>query len=113
MTNNISVYEFDQVFTVLADGSHSSHHGGVYAPEVCEDDGALYLEGWSTVTDGCSGQYLYSGPVMHSSEFIGDGLSDRVRETPGVYAVCAVYPLDGGDPGGWIIVRKDDDEGAS
>ena len=108
--DSVDVYEFDVPFRVFADGGHEPTSGGVYAPDVDGDD--LHVPGWSTVTDGCSGQDGYSGPVMHSSEFIGEGLSDYVREVPGVYVVCVAWFAndsdDGVDADGWLILRRND-----
>ena len=81
---------------------------GVYPPDVeCYSDGKIDIQDrhreWEPVT-GFSGQYGYSGPMMHASEAMdGSSMELYVRENPGVYAV--VNPLNGDyDPYG-----EDDD----
>jgi hypothetical protein len=75
-------------------------------------------EGWNLL-NGFSGQYGYSGPVMHPSEYVGGRLEAHIRETPGYY-VCLVVESDcqytqefcseesGCDcePAGWAIAYK-------
>lgn len=79
----------------------------------------LREQGWE-VLSGYSGQYLYSGPVMHQSEFIGGGLEQHIREEPGYWVKLPVeiHPSeddpeheDNGGNGesdyvGWIVARK-------
>lgn len=65
-------------------------------------------DGWEFVT-GYSGQYRYSGPCMHSSEYLGGRMAQDVLDDVGaVYVVCAVYPLDGSEPESWVLLRKAD-----
>lgn len=137
-----ALMEFDHVVAVMPDGRVVDRDErfqllDVHAPEVVIDyDGPfdeaqiskqhdagmvenLRTQGWE-VLDGYSGQYSYSGPVMHTSEFIGGGLEDRIREEPGYWVALAVsiHPGDddpehesnGGngesDLVGWIVARK-------
>lgn len=64
-------------------------------------------DGWEFLT-GWTGQYGYSGMVMHSSEYVGGRLARHIRETAGYY-VCLVVDgiADGVDaesePIGWAI----------
>jgi len=75
----------------------------LWAPE-CINDGFTRIgetaprhieqgTGW-TLMDGYSGQYGYSGPIMHASEFIGDGCTMHrdILATDGYYVtvVCTV-----------------------
>lgn len=87
----------------------------VYSPESFAADGAddetdiltpARLAGWEVLT-GYSGQHGYNGPVMHPSEFIGEGLARAILSTPGVYAVASVDDVeDDGYPIGWVVLRK-------
>lgn len=106
---------------------------GVHAPEVsvaCADDdcGSItaeaevemtaYVErqGWELMT-GYTGQYLYHGPIMHTSEYVGGRLEEDIRETPGLYVVVEVTGLyatekqeeaQASQPIGWVVARKVD-----
>jgi hypothetical protein len=88
------IMEFDHVIRVLSDGSV------VDVPEECTPtlhEGELSDQRWYLYTRGYSGQYDYSGPVMHDSEFIGGTLADDILSEPGVY-VALQNELD--DPRG-------------
>lgn len=124
-----------------------SHPGTPYAPEsvmMTDHDGQIRdgdEEDWiRRVRDagweperGWTGQYGYSGPVMHASEFVGGALADHVAETPGLWVAVEVSCLpdeapdkndedhdpedcetcersDAGDyePAGWAILHMDD-----
>lgn len=68
------------------------------------------LDDW-TLLDGFSGQYRYSGPIMHSSEFVGGALEKHIRNTPGYYAAVIVRGI-GPDPDdieddivGWAVAH--------
>jgi hypothetical protein len=70
-------------------------------------------DGWSLM-NGYSGQCGYSGPVMHTSEFIGGRMADDILSTPGFYVAVAVDGLlpEGADDDedtniGWAVARKD------
>lgn len=111
--------EYDHVIQVHADGDLSEPRD-VYAPEVHVDtdaDGQILAEhdaamvasvktqGWELMS-GYTGQYLYHGPVMHPSEYIGGQLEQDIRETPGYY-VAVTVETDGGESAGWVVARKD------
>jgi hypothetical protein len=124
--------EFDHVITVSADGtitdSTQDFYGDVSMELVDADSGRWELraelgDGWELLS-GFSGQYGYSGPCMHPSEFIGGGLERHIRETPGHYVAVVVesdcgYTEDGCnaedgcycEPDGWAVAYKplDDD----
>lgn len=74
---------------------------------MCED---LRRLGWDVET-GWSGQYCYSGPIMHASEYVGGALADHIRETDGywVAVVAEVYPYDEDDPepAGWVLLHRE------
>jgi hypothetical protein len=116
-----SFVEFDAPFRVMPDGSVDNSLPNVYAPSVYgygDADGQVTeretidgREDWEFV-DGFSGQYGYSGPVMHPSEFLGGGMARYVLETPGIYCVVGVYDMndDDGDTAlyGWALVTIPD-----
>jgi hypothetical protein len=90
--------QMDHVILVADDGAITEPQD-VYAPELnigCNDDGQISADddrvmvaealdqGW-TVLKGWSGQYCYSGPIMHASEYVGGALEQHIRETPGYW----------------------------
>lgn len=81
------IMEFEHVIEVLPDGSIIDRND-LYAPDLL--NGELVDDTWSLM-DGWSGQYMYSGPVMHDSEYIGKRMEAWIRETPGVYVLVAAY----------------------
>jgi hypothetical protein len=116
--------EFDHPIVVTDDGSVSDAVG-VYAPESyigTDADGSILPEhdaawiaalaraGWEPL-DGYSGQCGYSGPILHSSEFIGGDLARDILATPGVYVAVTVEcePTDAEpepEPAGWAVLRR-------
>lgn len=114
-----SVMEFDHVIHVHRDGS-VSEPTGVYAPElnaINDGDGSHTAEtdpelcrqaessGW-TLESGRTGQYSYSGPCMHPSEFIGGGLAEHILATPGYWVAVVVYEDDDSDPEHWAVAHR-------
>lgn len=122
--------EFDHVVTVLPGGEVTDGPEGVHAPEslidtddngqISADDERAWREsieraGWQTFTEGYSGQYLYSGAIMHASEYIGGGLERDILASPGLYVVVMVecLPLDDPDDdarqdsAGWAVLRRE------
>ena len=90
--------EFDSVIYSHGDGTISDAHTMrspyVYIAEL-EDGtwvGEALDEPWELV-DGFSGQYGYSGPHMHASEYIGGGLARHILETTGFYVAVVVTPM--------------------
>lgn len=103
------VMEFDHVVEVRDDGTIIDRDD-LYAPECfCGDDGGKIDFGGDTrwtALDGYSGQERYSGPIMHSSEYVGGRLEDDIRSTPGVYVVVIITDLDDDEnPAGWAVLR--------
>jgi len=109
--------EIDYPVRVSEDGSLS--YAPVYPPDLFinatkegdilpEHDTEMmaYAEtqGWHLLT-GYSGQYSYSGPVMHPCEYIGGALEEYIMSTPGVYVVVVPYMLDSEDVPGWCIAE--------
>lgn len=99
------VMEFDHVIRVHADGSVSDVDG-IYAPNL--QDGELDDKSWSLM-NGYSGQYGYSGPEMHASEYIGGGMARDILATPGLYVAIVAYHGDDEDPTEWAVAYKLDD----
>ncbi len=86
------IMEFDHVIRVHVDGSvtDAPEH---FAPEL--NDGEV-SPGWRLL-DGYSGQFRYSGPIMHPSEFIGGVMADDILASPGVYVALTDTPTGCGD----------------
>lgn len=92
--------EFDRVVRVHVDGS-VSYPSLPHAPELTDGE---VSPGWRLL-DGYSGQYGYSGPIMHTSEFIGGGMERDILSTPGVYVALVDYPSDDSEPEGWAVAQ--------
>ena len=60
---------------------------------------------WTLLT-GFTGQYGYSGALMHQSEFIGGGLERHIRENAGYYVAVIVDGLVD-DPTGEVKTEPD------
>lgn len=88
------IMEFGHVIEIHKDGKITEPTGIYCDAELNvmtngEDD--FYLpKGWELITNGYTGQYGYSGPVMHSSEFIGGRLERDILERPGYYVALIV-----------------------
>lgn len=95
------VMEFDHVIEVHPDGSVTD--STVYPPEL---DGETVSDGWVLLT-GYSGQYRYTGPIMHPSEYIGGGMADDILARPGRYVALVVYAYDESEPDGWIVAYQE------
>ncbi|WP_143194190.1 hypothetical protein [Micromonospora sp. CB01531] len=90
--------EFDHVIQVREDGTISDNLPNIrelWAPEVTWSDGTHHVdgEGWSLL-NGYSGQYGYSGPVMHPSELIGGRMEQDIISQPGYYVAVVVSDVD-------------------
>lgn len=81
------IMEFDRVIEVLEDGTVADTTG-VWAPEMWNDK--LDSADWQLMY-GYSGQWGYSGPTMHDSEYIGGGLERDILAEPGVYVALLSY----------------------
>lgn len=114
------VMEFDRVIRVYSDGT-VNHVKDAYAPElnaITDGDGSHTAEtdpelcrqaedaGW-TLESGWTGQYSYSGPCMHPSEFIGGGLARHILATPGYWVAVVVYEDDDSDPEHWAVAYRE------
>jgi hypothetical protein len=112
----VNAVEFDHPFTIEADTVLDVP--GVFAPSVYswEQEDGTWSEAepedsaWQLVSHGWTGQDRYKGPVMHNSEFIGEGIAERLAEMAEDYrafAVCAVdcIGLDGEqEHDGWVVL---------
>lgn len=78
------IMEFDHVVRVNEDGSVIGVND-IYAPDLIDDE--ILGEGWEFYSTGYSGQYNYSGPIMHNSEYLGGRLEEDILSDPGVYVV--------------------------
>jgi hypothetical protein len=117
--------DFDHVIKV--DGRGIVTEPGGYAPELVmfvDEDGSAMPDsdeqlheqaksaGWRLLS-GWTGQYRYSGPVMHPSEYVGGALARSILETPGEYVVTMVSTLaedeadDDEEPAGWAIAFRE------
>lgn len=108
-----TIMSFDHVVEIMPDGS-LIERPDIYAPEVCDDhcSNDVIVDGWRddewSLLNGFSGQYGYSGPCMHDSEFIGGGLARHILETPGIYVAVIVKCLcDDTECESWAVARKD------
>ena len=111
----------DHVVMVTPDGTVTDKgFTGIHAPEFHVDtDGygsilaehetdmieMIRAQGWEVET-GWTGQYSYSGPIMHPSEFIGGGLERHIRETPGYWVACSVTMLGDEEDAGWVVMHR-------
>lgn len=105
------IMSLDHVVEVHDDGTVTDGPAGIYAPTVTDErpDDCRW-----TLLNGYSGQYRYSGPIMHNSEFIGGRMADDILSTPGIYvAVAAQWSPDDDDDDydtpdtveGWAVAR--------
>lgn len=107
---------FDTVIYSHGDGTISDVEPGssLYGPDVStweQEDGTwaeeVMVGPWELLT-GFSGQYGYSGPHMHASEYIGGGLARHILETVGFYVAVVVTPVpldedDDVEPDSWVV----------
>lgn len=80
--------EFDHMIQVHPNGSVTVPKD-IYAPSLYDDE--LDDKSWGFFTTGYSGQYNYSGPIMHNSEYIGGRLARDILDTPGYYVAVVSY----------------------
>lgn len=87
--------ELDHVIRVYENGVVIDDIAGVWAPEVYDNSAEGGIEdivvspGW-TLLHGFTGQYSYSGPCMHPSEYVGGHLARHILDTPGYWVVVEV-----------------------
>lgn len=122
------IMEFGHLIRVNEDGSIDEDIHYVHTPEGIyvdtDEDGSILKEhekdmveeqereGWSFFTTGYSGQYLYSGPIMHPSEFIGGSLERDIREQAGYYVSVVVDCMPENEHGehdsaGWAVLYRE------
>ena len=105
--------EFDCPFEVHEDGTVTSAYG-LYAPadvywiEDTNGSGDIGMDNssWDPLY-GYSSQYMYRGPVMHPSEYLGGRMAQEMLDNPGIYVVTAVtcFTDDDDDIAGWIAME--------
>ena len=110
-----SVMEFDTVIYSAGNG-YVETVTAIWSPELYfyldpSEPNGMYrqelTEPWELM-NGYSGQYGYSGPVMHPSEFIGGKMATDILEQEGYYvAVTASYERPDAEPDidGWAVAR--------
>jgi hypothetical protein len=82
----------------------------LHAPEVYhsdENDVDILSDWWWAYSGGYTGQFGYSGPVMHASELLGGRLERDMMADPGIYVVTSVECYDSDDAAGWIVLKLD------
>jgi hypothetical protein len=110
--NLSAAMDFDRPVRVMPDGTVADAPEGVWAPEVVAvggkdpDVAELRRQGWELLR-GYTGQYSYSGSVMHPSEVIGGQLEADILAEPGVYVAVVVWDEEG-DGVGWAVARRVD-----
>lgn len=113
-----SQVEMDSAFGIDRDGNVVKVDA--WAPEVYLSQDGLEVPGDWEAVNGYSGQYGYSGPVMHPSEVMdGSKMEEYVRENPGTYALVVpanVDAYDSDDPDaevdvdGWVLLKLNDEK---
>lgn len=110
------VMEFDHVVRVHDDGTVSdSDTHDIWAPDLSDDELDEYShiesqpKGWRLM-NGYSGQYGYSGPLMHQSEFIGGRMARDIMATPGLYVALVNDPADDSEPTEWAVAYIHDEQ---
>lgn len=101
--------DFDHVIAVLSDGTAIDGPPDIIAPDLF--NGELDSDDW-TLLNGYSRQYGYSGPIMHSSEFIGGDLEKDILAKPGYYVSLVNSCIGLGwitESDGWAIAYKEVD----
>lgn len=107
-----SLLSESNVIRVNEDGTVSDVEPNVYGPDVYvtyDDDGKEHVtcEGNWDMERGWTQQYLYNGPMMHPSEYVGGKIADHILETPGLWCVVVPYDLDSGDLAeGWVLCHR-------
>lgn len=122
LADDMTRTEFDHVWTVDADLNVVDVPGNLYAPDVSLEFGSdVSIDGaseWDALT-GMTGQFSYTGAVMHPSETFGRGMAERIAEMCDdaredgktlAWACVEVRDDDGdfpeGDPIGWAVVYR-------
>lgn len=107
------ILNFEHVIRVNDDATITDDTPGEYAPDLIQweqPDGTwveeLLSDSWELLT-GFTGQYSYSGPMMHASETIGGGLALHIVTHPGFYVALVPSVLAANEePDGWAVAYK-------
>lgn len=111
--------EIDHVIRVrngVASSEGIANRRELWAPSLTWSGDTHHLdgEGW-TLMDGYSGQDRYSGPIMHSSEYVGGHMAEDILARDGYYVaiVCEVlddpdwdYSVENPEPAGWAVAWR-------
>jgi hypothetical protein len=82
--------------------------GQILASDEADYTREAWQQGW-VLLDGWTGQYGYTGPVMHPSEYIGGALEEHIRRTPGTYVAIPVETAGEDEPpAGWAVAYRPD-----
>lgn len=101
------IMEFDHVIRVLDGGVILERVEGVWAPDLYDGYlGQLSVGPQWSLLSGYSGQYGYSGPIMHQSEYIGGGMEEHIRTTPGFWVALVNYYSDDNEPDSWAVAYR-------
>ena len=113
LAQHMTDVEFGAVFTVYPDGTWSET-SELHVPDVVNDPDAdvwVASDRWEPLT-GMTGQYGYSGAVMHPSELPGEGMAQRLldiaadEERPVSFALQTVWDEDAGTDIGWAVLQS-------
>lgn len=113
LAEKVGAVDFDHPFTISRDDWTITDAPDAYAPSVRHsdtDDVEIDGDGW-TALDGLTGQYGYSGAVMHQSELVGPNVMramlDVLDDEPAAVFVMAVVDSDDdGEPAGWAVLYR-------
>lgn len=102
-----SVMDFDTVIKVNKDGFVESNVN-ILIPDVFDlgNDVFEVTSGWSLLK-GFTAQYLYSGALMHPSEFVGGRLAVHILRNPGYYCAVGAYSGDDDEAYGWFVAYRE------
>jgi hypothetical protein len=100
-------FDFEHPFRVTERGTIADDVAGIYAPHVLDE--RVESTSWEPVT-GYSGQDRYAGPVMHDSEYLGDGMLRDMLANPGIYVQVACFWSgeendEGPSSDGWMLLK--------
>lgn len=105
--------EFFSPFLVNEDGTVEL--SGNFEPDEVignyPERGDIFIsDGWTAWSHGYTGQWGYSGPVMHDSEYLGGRLAEDILSTPGEYCLMPVTYLgylgwEDSQDEGWIVLK--------
>jgi len=85
-----------------------------WPPDVHWADGLEFDDDEWSLMEGYTGQYGYSGPVMHGSEYIGGRMEDDIKAKDGFYVAIVVNDIltdenedDYDVTVGWVVAYRE------